>query len=154
MTDTHETDQLIAVLTDALEIYGRPDDGLPQHLAAVIRREFNIDSGALPDRSPVRLWDGQFNPIGGGTPIDMRRGEDDRRVIVFPKDAPIVAQAASLPPQTDLHLTVDGPTFSYNTRWGGRVTAIRSVPDERVKFDVQGYAGELKLIPVAGGAAS
>ncbi|TWS25599.1 hypothetical protein FK530_23045 [Tsukamurella conjunctivitidis] len=39
MTDTHETDQLVAVLTDALEIYGRPDDGLPQHLAAVIRRE-------------------------------------------------------------------------------------------------------------------
>lgn len=76
MTDTHETDQLIAVLTDALEIYGRPDDELPQHLAAVIRRELwwmePVESALASLESIINFG------LGGVFPhaVDARDDED------------------------------------------------------------------------------
>lgn len=82
MTDTHETDQLIAVLTDALEIYGRPDDGLPQHLAAVIRRELwwmkPVEDALASLQSILDLssWLGLNNDQAGVT-YDFHGGDKD-----------------------------------------------------------------------------
>ncbi|MGV7942696.1 hypothetical protein PJN92_30130, partial [Mycobacterium kansasii] len=71
-----------------LEIYGRPDDGLPQHLAAVIRREHSVIPLTRPEKHPIRLWDGNLQYVAGDTPIEVTRNGDDRTVLVA-VDSPI-----------------------------------------------------------------